>query len=108
MRHLIVRRSPAILLLLLWVMLGSGALAYLHELEHAREDSGNGVPVEHRHHDDGNCRVHAQLHTPLTTAAVVALVPHAELAAEVSKIVGQRFAEGPRLTNCMSRAPPAC
>jgi hypothetical protein len=68
-----VRRIPAILLLIWFLGLGTGAMEYLHEQEHAREDAridalatAAGMPVPaHHEHDDNNCPVHAQLHLPI-------------------------------------------
>jgi hypothetical protein len=64
-----VKRLASILLLLTFLGLGSGALDYLHELQHAREDAiadaraqADGRPVVPHHHDESNCETCAQLH----------------------------------------------
>lgn len=69
---LAVRRTPAILLLLCFAALGTGAAEYLHNLQHAAEDRREdavalslGQPIEHHHHDETNCDTHAQLHIAL-------------------------------------------
>jgi hypothetical protein len=65
-------RFAAILLAMCFLAHGTGMLEYLHNLEHAREDAEEdakilaaGQPVEHHHHDETNCEVHAQLHMAL-------------------------------------------
>jgi hypothetical protein len=53
--------------------LGTGALEYVHNLQHAAEDAredaiaqASSNPGGHQHqHDETNCGVHAQLHTAL-------------------------------------------
>jgi hypothetical protein len=76
-----VRRTTSILLLLCFAALGTGTLEYLHNLNHAREDAmedaiakTNHQPVEHHHHDESNCEVHAQLHLPYIAAGWVPLL----------------------------------
>jgi len=68
----IVKRFAAILLLGVFLGIGSGALEYVHDLVHDIEDAQmdalcvkTGVPVLPHHHDESNCEVHAQLHMPL-------------------------------------------
>jgi hypothetical protein len=63
-----LRRTTAILLLIAFLTLGSGALEYLHNLDHAREDARedaiarrSGKSSEHHHHDESNCEVHVRL-----------------------------------------------
>ena len=67
-----MNRLTSILLLVTFLSLGSGGLSYLHDRQHEAEDAvedradrAAGLPVEHHHHDETNCRVHAQLHMPL-------------------------------------------
>jgi hypothetical protein len=64
-----VRRNVAILLLMCFLGLGTGALQYLHELQHAAEDArmdaaakAAGLPVLPHQHDESNCEFCAQLH----------------------------------------------
>lgn len=64
-----MKRVAAIVLLLTFLGLGSGALNYLHELQHAREDAiadarakAEGHPIVPHHHDETNCQTCAQLH----------------------------------------------
>lgn len=65
-----MRRFAAILLLLCYVAVGSGAAEYWHNAEHAAEDAvlmkaaaDSGTPlVPIPLHDESNCPLHAQLH----------------------------------------------
>jgi hypothetical protein len=63
-----LKRVAPILLVIAFVALGSGMMAYLHNLQHAAEDAredavarASDKPVEQHHHDESNCEVHAQL-----------------------------------------------
>ena len=76
-----MRRLAAISLVLCFLALGSGVAAFLHNLNHARQDAvaasaatAAGQPVQHRNHDDSNCDTHLQLHMPLLSAAWVPLL----------------------------------
>lgn len=65
-----MQRFAAILLLLCYAALGTGAAEYWHNAEHAAEDAAliqaakdAGIPLDHVPlHDESNCPVHAQLH----------------------------------------------
>ncbi len=64
-----MKRLASILLLFTFLGLGSGAMDYLHELQHAREDAiadarakAAGRPIFPHHHDESNCETCAQLH----------------------------------------------
>jgi hypothetical protein len=86
--HRIVRRITAILMVLCYVALGSGAMERLHNAQHAAEDakiaaafdSGKVVPPhagDHHPspiHDESNCPVHAQLHLAGLAVAWVPLL----------------------------------
>ncbi len=68
-----LRRLSSILLLITFLGLGTGGLSYLHDRQHEAEDAAEaadrraaGLPVEQHHHDETNCRVHAQLHLHFT------------------------------------------
>ena len=63
----------SLLLLVCFVMLGSGAALFLHELDEQRTDeravaaakaAGLPAPVQ-TDHDDNNCPIHRQLHLPM-------------------------------------------
>jgi hypothetical protein len=64
-----LNRVAAIILLICFLGLGSGALNYVHQMQHRREDAivdaklrAAGLPVYPHHHDDSNCELCAQLH----------------------------------------------
>jgi hypothetical protein len=61
--------------------IGSGALEYVHNLQHeaedAREDAiaaADGHAAESHHHDENNCEVHAKLHMAIILYAWVPLL----------------------------------
>jgi hypothetical protein len=63
-----LKRAASILLLALFLSLGSGSLQYLHNLQHLADDAHldalqkpSGQPVERHHHDERNCATHAVL-----------------------------------------------
>jgi len=66
---LALNRVASILLLVCFLGLGTGALDFLHQLQHAREDAvadakakAEGRPIFPHHHDESNCDTCAQLH----------------------------------------------
>ncbi len=77
-----MNRLAAVILAFCFLTLGTGAMEYLHNLEHAREDAAEaaiakatGQPVQEApHHDETNCPVHAQLHMPTIPVAWVPLL----------------------------------
>jgi len=65
-----VKCAISVILLTCFLSLGTGALQYLHNQQHAAEDSrqdaivqagGRPLPAHHRH-DEGNCATHAVLY----------------------------------------------
>jgi len=71
----LVRRALIILAALWFLALGTGAVEYAHNAQHARDDAklahaDKSIPV----HDDTNCPVHAQLHVPPVQPPVIALL----------------------------------
>lgn len=63
-----LKRAASTILLAWFLALGTGTLQYLHNLQHAAEDTcqdavdkAAGKPVEQHHHDEGNCPTHASL-----------------------------------------------
>jgi len=80
--HIPVRRIAALLLVACYLCLGSGALEYWHNAEHAVEDarmaalaSAGGAPLQHLPlHTDFNCPEHARLHLPLISAGWVPIL----------------------------------
>jgi hypothetical protein len=77
----VLNRLASILLLICFAGLGSGAMKYLHDLQHDAEDAvtdalrkAAGLPIEHHEHDETNCPVHAQLHMQFTATSYVAII----------------------------------
>jgi hypothetical protein len=68
-----VKRLAVMLVLLAIGLLGSGAMEYEHNLEHAAEDRAEAQWLREHHlptndipiHDESNCDVHGQLHLAL-------------------------------------------
>src|SRR6476646_601086 len=79
-----MRRIVGVLVLAWFFALGSGAVEFAHNAQHAREDAALASleSPTRRHkshpaspvHDDSNCRFHATLHAPLTAAQAAAIV----------------------------------
>ena len=72
---MLLKRFAAILLLMGFLGLGSGALQYLHDPQHAADDArfdamakAAGLPPIQHQHDESNCEFCAQLHIPLMLA----------------------------------------
>jgi hypothetical protein len=78
----VVQRWAAILLLLVYAGLGSGALEFVHNAQHLAEDAREivrafdaGAQAPHAPvHDDSNCPVHSRLHTSSLAVASVPLL----------------------------------
>jgi hypothetical protein len=71
----------SILLLFCFLLLGSGTLEYIHDLQHdaedAREDAiarAANLPLQEHHHDENNCPTHAALHMTFTVMAWVPIL----------------------------------
>ena len=74
-----MRRLPALVLLLAVAALGSGALRYVHEMEHAARGAHHQheEPANPSHGDtDGNanCFLHAKLNLPMLGGGYVAVL----------------------------------
>lgn len=72
-----VKRTFAILAVVWFLALGTGAAEYLHNAQHAREDAQRARRGDDRSspvHDDTNCPVHSQLHQPLVATPAVPLL----------------------------------
>jgi hypothetical protein len=71
-----MRRIVAAILTFWWIALAGGAVAFAHDLQHARDDaaaiqnaqSQNKPIPEQTTHDETNCAIHAQLHAPHAAA----------------------------------------
>ena len=104
-RLILVRRLFAAILIALFLALATGAMEYLHNREHAREDARLGTPDQH--HDENNCAVHAQLHAPaLSSGWVPLLVCIGLFVAFLSELTDQPTAHRP-ITRLVCRGPPA-
>ena len=73
-----MRRLPALVLMLAVAALGSGALRYVHELEHAARGAQHHheEPANPPHGDgeDTNCFLHAKLNLPMLSGGYVAVL----------------------------------
>jgi hypothetical protein len=67
-----MRRAIALMLACCFALLGTGAVQYLHQLQHQHEASGihQSDPWKHQpgKHSDSNCQLCLQLHQPLVAA----------------------------------------
>jgi hypothetical protein len=87
------RRWAVILATITVLLLGSGALSFLHELEHRVDQractTGGERPAGS--HDDSNCPIHAMLHSPIVAGGVerspVGLVETAEKLAVADQVL---------------------
>jgi hypothetical protein len=102
-----VRRAIVIFAIAWFVALGSGAVEYAHNAQHAMEDAQRGQSDRpNPHHDDSNCPVHAQLHLPLIAApAVVLLICAGLLVAFVTQLAPEPVCVH-TLTRIDCRGPP--
>ena len=109
-----VRRLPAIVLAFCFLLLGTGTLEYLHNLDHAREDAKEaaiakaaGLPVhEAPEHDETNCPVHAQLHMPTLPVAWVPLLIFIGLFVAFLTMLAPTIALQPAFARIDCRGPP--
>ena len=111
-----MRRFPAFIASICFVLLGTGALEYLHNLEHEREDAAQmaiarvaGKPVQEApRHDDSNCSVHAQLHLPTLPAAWVPLLICLGVFVAFMTELAPALAPQRAWLHIDCRGPPAC
>jgi hypothetical protein len=114
-----MKRIVAILMMLVVVALGSGAMEYLHNLQHAQEDAACAaataaperadqpqpkVPV----HDDSNCFLHRQLHLPTIAAGWVPVLVFLGLFVTFLSEIARPLISRPPLLDVDCRGPPAC
>jgi hypothetical protein len=100
-----VRRLTVGILIMLFLALGSGAMEYAHNVDHAREDARAHVPLGQQH-DESNCVLHAQLRSPiLASVAVPLLVCLGLFVAFLTLLVEQPVPHRP-LTRLDCRGPP--
>jgi len=111
-----MRRFPAIFLTLVFLMLGTGTLEHLHNLQHACEDAIEAAaakaahqPVqEHQEHDENNCAVHAQLHMPTLPVAWVPLLILLGLFVAFLSMLAPRLNPQAQFIRIDCRGPPVC
>ena len=112
-----MRRVVAIFLSVAFLGLGTGALEYLHNLDHKREDAQRASACEsgsHSHHDhaplhtDTNCETHAQLHMPTISAGWVPLLVCLGLFVAFLTILATEPDSHRPLLRLDCRGPPAC
>ena len=110
-----MNRLAAILLILCFAGIGSGALEYWHDLEHDVEDAradaiakAAGLPVVPHEHDESNCPVHAQLHMPLLTVAWVPLLVCLGLLIAFLTLIEPVYVPQPIPARIDCRGPPIC
>jgi hypothetical protein len=75
----VLHRRLASLLLAWFLFIGTGAAAFVHNLEHDHQDAAAAqsddrdapaTPI----HDDNNCPIHAQLHLPMLAASAAPIL----------------------------------
>ncbi|MDB5289517.1 MAG: hypothetical protein JWL69_758 [Phycisphaerales bacterium] len=111
----VLQRFIVILALSWFAALGSGALEYLHNAQHARQDAAMqaaaraaGKPYRHSPlHDDSNCGVHLQLHFPLIAYGFVMLLSRLGLLIAILAIVAAALRPRAVLARIDCRGPPA-
>ena len=100
-----MQRLAGAILIALFLALGSGALEYAHNLEHAREDAR--VKAPEKQHDESNCVFHAQLHAPLLAAAWVPLLVCLGLFVAFLTLLAEQPIPHRPITRLDCRGPPA-
>jgi hypothetical protein len=110
----VLRRLASILLLVTFAFVGTGALRYLHDLGHLREDAAaaardeNGRKLPAPLHTEWNCELHALLAAPLiVTSAIPLLILLGLLVAFLTQLAPQPVSARTALRlDC--RGPPTC
>jgi hypothetical protein len=111
-----LRRFPSILLIAAFLALGTGALSYLHnvdhrhlEREHASLATRDGLPPRPSPlPDDNNCKTHAQLHQPVSAAAWTPLLVFLGLFVAFLTLLTPEPVSYRPLLRLDCRGPPAC
>ena len=108
-------RFPSILLITVFLALGTGALEYLHNLDHQRSDSQarlaakDGLPAQPSPiPDDGNCKIHAQLHQPVSATPWTPLLVFLGLFVAFLTLLAPEPISYRPLLRLDCRGPPAC
>jgi hypothetical protein len=109
-----VQRVAAILLLLTYGALGSGALEHFHNAQHAAEDArlmsaaqAAGTPLDHLPlHDDSNCLFHAQMHLSMLAVGWTPLLICLGLFVAFLSLLTSRLKGQPAFIAIPCRGPP--
>jgi hypothetical protein len=94
------------ILIALFLALGSGAMEYVHNRDHAREDARAHLPLG-QHHDESNCVLHAQLRAPIVAGAWVPLLVCLGLLVAFLTLLNEQPVPHRPLTRLDCRGPPA-
>ena len=111
-----MRRVASQIVILCFLVMGTGSLEYVHNLEHALEDANEaraGRQHEERdrapaHHDESNCAVHAQLHMPALSGGWVPLLVLLGVFVAFLSEIAPRWTPARWCLNIDCRGPPAC
>ena len=115
-----LRHAALILLITCFLALGSGALRFAHDAQHAREDAaapacsepaGGGEGHSHgsrRHHDEKNCALHALLSAPLLAATAVPVLVQMGLLVAFLTLLSPPVAQLRLPARIDCRGPPLC
>jgi hypothetical protein len=111
-----LRRFPSILLVAVFLAIGTGGLEYLHNLDHQRLDSQqadlttkDGLPSHPSPlPDDNHCKIHAQLHQPVSVTAWTPLLVLLGLFVAFLTLLAPDPVSHRPLLRLDCRGPPAC
>jgi hypothetical protein len=118
-----LRGAAPILLIACFLALGSGALRFAHDAQHAREDAAAAAACEHstagghghgpdrhahHHHDESNCALHALLGAPLVAATAVPVLVQLGLLVAFLTLLSPPVARLRLPARIDCRGPPFC
>jgi hypothetical protein len=104
-----VRKLCAIFVLLSFFALGSGALEYLHNLNHAHDDARTAhTSDEVPFHSESNCFIHAKLHLPTVAVGWVPLLVFLGIFVAFVTELAPALVSQRALIRIDCRGPPAC
>ena len=111
-----MRRIASLVVILCFAVLGTGALEYVHNLEHELEDAnleavsvkGPGHEQAPPVHDESNCAVHAQLHIPVLSGGWVPLLILLGVFVAFLSQIAPRWTPVRWCLRIDCRGPPAC
>lgn len=101
--------------MLAYLALGTGALEYVHNLQHASEDAridalaaAAGAPATSHPHDDSNCDIHAQLHMAIFLSHWLPVLVCLGLFVAFVILLDSPLIPRPQPVRIGCRGPPAC